>query len=699
MSDPFVTQSVFEDAIAKMNDISQKLDRELRSVRHAGGLEGLDIDILLGGHHQPMVLPPGEESRRPYLAHFCRRRQQAVWAPACSNPLGELTHLRRTGSIDNYQEQFLKLLARCEGVTKQQQIDIFTANLLQPMSIDVEMHKPETLEDAMALARAYERRTQVVDDGAHSLVRSSRSLSHTGMFHATPAWSPSKSLASSASSTKLSAPVKPVASPSARFTLLTPVEMAHHRLDSLCFNCPVKFSREHAKQSSMKGIYWMELEGDDDVFDGRAEDEPTISVNAIIGIQTSSTLQLATVVHAVGLTTLVDSGSTHSFIAADTAARLGLTPEARLGLTVGDRVPSIGVCRNVIVHIGQEKFCINLFVIPLDGYELVLGCEWLRTLGPILWDFTRLSMAFWCQDHRVKWFRVNAWPSPRLALTGTSDLLALLLQEFDDLFVMPSGLPPLRAFDHRIHLLPATPLVAVRPYRYPQLLKDEIEAQCQAMLEQGIIRASTSAFSSPVLLVHKRDDTWHFYIDYCTLNLKTVRDKFPIPVVEELPDELKGAIFFSKLDLRSGYHQVQMHPEDVSKMVFCTHHDHFEFLVMPFGLTNAPSMFQALMNDVLWPFLRRCILVFFNNILIYNKSWTEHLQHVRAVFFVLREHNLILKLPKCLFGEHRVHYLGHIIANNTMAMDADKISAVQAWPLPRSVKVLHGFLGLTSYYR
>jgi hypothetical protein len=295
-------------------------------------------------------------------------------------------------------------------------------------------------------------------------------------------------------------------------------------------------------------------------------------------------------------------------------------------------------------------------------------------------------------------------PAPQQLAVAVSDaaqqpLMDVILRQHDAIFDEPTGLPPARPYDHRIHLLPDTAPVAIRSYRYAQLQKDELERQCEAMLAQGIIRPSTSPFSAPVLLVRKADRSWRFCIDYRALNARTSKDNFPIPMVDELLDELHGAHFFSKLDLRSRYDQVRMHTEDIDKTTFRTHHGHYEFLVVPFGLSNAPATFQALMNDVLRPYLQRFVLVFFDDILIYNSSWAEHLQRVSIVLNALRAHHLHLKRSKCSFDALSVAYLGHVITKGGVTMDIDNVEAVASWPLPWSARGLRDFLGLAGYYR
>jgi hypothetical protein len=219
------------------------------------------------------------------------------------------------------------------------------------------------------------------------------------------------------------------------------------------------------------------------------------------------------------------------------------------------------------------------------------------------------------------------------------------------------------------------------------------------MLLNGVIQASTSPFSSPVLLVKKKDRTWRFCIDYRHLNSVTVKNKYPLPIVDELLDELKGASWFTKLDMRSGYHQVRVHPADISKTAFKTHHGHWEFKVMPFGLTNAPATFQEIMNTVFAPLLRKHVLVFMDDILIYSNTLDDHKKHLQEVFQILRDNKFYLKRSKCSFAQQSLEYLGHIISNQGVATDPVKIQAVKQWPTPTDMRQLRGFLGLSGYYR
>ena len=275
------------------------------------------------------------------------------------------------------------------------------------------------------------------------------------------------------------------------------------------------------------------------------------------------------------------------------------------------------------------------------------------------------------------------------------------MSEFGDVFPsdLPDGVPPSRDLDHSIDLLPGSKPISKPAYRLSHSEVQEVERQLTEYVEKGFIRPSSSPWAAPILLVKKKDGSMQMCVDYRSLNQVTIKNKYPMPRIDELFDQLNGAKYFSKIDLRSGYHQVRIREQDVPKTAFRTRCGHFEFLVMPFGLTNAPATFMTLMDRILHPFLGKFVVVFLDDILIYSKSKREHLEHLRAVFELLRKNKLFGKESKCDFFAEQIHYLGHIVSAEGTRMDPEKVDAILRWPEPKNLEELQIFLGMSGFYR
>jgi len=356
----------------------------------------------------------------------------------------------------------------------------------------------------------------------------------------------------------------------------------------------------------------------------------------------------------------------------------------------GDYLHCSGYCDNVPITIPTHTLNIPFYLLPIQGADAVLGVQWLQTLGPFVADYTIPSMQFQHDGHLITLYGSTiSLPSPatfhqftRMISTNSIDTchtvsmispdqqlsqttpvtdetkllasiqpeLLTILHKYSKVFSIPHHLPPNRDHNHQIHLLPNATPVNIKPYRYPHFQKEAMVQIIAEMLEADIIRPSTSPYSSPVLLVKKKDGTWRFCVDYRALNSITIKDRFPIPTIDELLDELNGAKFFSKIDLCARYHQIRLVEDDIPKTGFRTCDGHYEFLVMPFGLSNAPSTFQATMNDLLRPVLRKFTLVFFDDILIYSPTWIDHLLHVEQVLMLLSTQEFYAKLSKCQFS-------------------------------------------------
>ncbi|GJV60264.1 putative reverse transcriptase domain-containing protein [Tanacetum coccineum] len=242
-------------------------------------------------------------------------------------------------------------------------------------------------------------------------------------------------------------------------------------------------------------------------------------------------------------------------------------------------------------------------------------------------------------------------------------------------------------------LLPGT------PYRLAPSEMKELSEQLKELSDKGFIRPSSSPWGAPVLFVKKKDGSFWMCIDYRELNKLTVKNRYPLPRIDDLFDQLQGSSVYSKIDLRSGYHQLRVREEDIPKTAFRTRYGHYEFQVMPFGLTNAPAVFMDLMNRVCKPYLDKFVIVFIDDILIYSKNKKEHEEHLKLILELLKKEELYAKFSKCEFWIPKVQFLGHVIDSEGIHVDPAKIESIKDWTSPKSPTEIRQFLGLAGYYR
>ena len=435
---------------------------------------------------------------------------------------------------------------------------------------------------------------------------------------------------------------------------------------------------------------------------------------------------------------LVDSGAEGNFVSQSFIRRYGLKTKKILEQFVTNvNGEQMSVNAWLPGHLKLGTYHDNLVFHVLDlgsQYDVILGTPWLRRCNPVIdWKGNLVTFKTHGRWHHLDptscksslQSKFLSAPELRREVRRGSQLFAVSVREvtppsegslerstvsedvqylkakFSDVLVdkLPVGLPPKRAIDHTIDLEPGHAPPSRPTYRLTYEEQDELKRQLQELLDSGRIRPSTSPYGAPILFVRKKDGTFRMVIDYRALNKLTIKNKYPLPRIEELLDRLHGASCFSKLDLASGYYQIRVAEDDIPKTAFRTRYGSYEYVVMPMGLTNAPATFQRLMNDVFRPFLDEFVIVYLDDILVFSKTKEEHLQHLQAVFEKLREHRLYAKISKCEFFVPEIDYLGHRITKDGIMVDNKKIKAIVEWPRPTSVTELRSFLGLANFYR
>ena len=425
---------------------------------------------------------------------------------------------------------------------------------------------------------------------------------------------------------------------------------------------------------------------------------------------------------------LFDPDATHLFICTTYAIDLGLNFEKlehalSIDLPMGEKLGTNQVCKGYVLHIGEHELIVDLIALELKGYDVIFGIYLLPTFLAVMDCFRKRitlqlpeGMVFNFINDRSSFHLFPTMSSKFLKAKARSHLsflssligekkdkypkrAVLVVLDFSNVFLdeLP-GLPPQREVEFTIDLYLRTKPIYIAPYRMAPLELKELRKQLDQLLNIGFICLSTPPWGAPILFVKKHDETLQLCTDYRRLNRVTVKNKYPLPRIDDLFDQLRGSKCYTKIDLRTGYHQLRI-MEDIPKTTFRTWYGHFEYTVMPFGLTNAPATFMDLMHRVFRLYLDHFFIMFINGILIYSRTQEEHERHLAIVLQTLREHKLYVKMSKCEFWMKEVKFLGHVVSEQGVVVDPAKIEAVIKWQPPKNVTEVRGFLGLAGYYR
>jgi hypothetical protein len=370
--------------------------------------------------------------------------------------------------------------------------------------------------------------------------------------------------------------------------------------------------------------------------------------------------------------------------------------------TPGGKISSNTLVESVLLQLGNKVFQTNLLTLGLDGIDVIFGMDWM-THHKVTLDITerRIEITSPVVSVSTLYLPLGESMDPSAYVPVATNLKEIpMVCDYPDVFPddLP-GMPPDRDIEFVIELQPGMAPISKRAYRIPPKELDELKTQLQELLDKGFIRSSSFPWGCPALFVKKKDGGLRLCVDYRPLNAVTIKNKYPLPRIDVLFDQLAGAKDFSKIDLRSGYHQIKIRPCDIPKTAFSTRYGLYEYLVMSFGLTNAPAYFMYLMNSVFMTELDKFIVVFIDDILVYSKNEEEHAEHLRIVLQHLRGHKLYAKFSKCEFWLDSVKFLGHTISNEGISVDPSKVQEVMDWKPPKSVHQIRSFLGLAGYYR